>query len=102
MVMLPVRAGPGFAATTSCTCPGPVRLYGEAATHPTLLAAVHEQPAAVATSIVVVSPTGGASSPDRERQYPHPLGCVTVTERPAPTRVQDRSGPVLAATVRST
>ena len=96
MAMLPVRAGPGLAATVNVTVPLPVPLWLLVIViHGVKVVAVHAQPAAVVSVTgIAAPPTTGTSCPVGLIVGTQPPACVTVAVSPLNVTVPTRSAPL--------
>jgi hypothetical protein len=102
-VTVALRPGPVVAAALYCTSPLPVPVAPDAiVSHDSLLDAVHEQPAVVATVTRPLPPAAGTDAESGEMENTHPADCVIVTRCPATVAVPVRVGPDVAATVNAT
>lgn len=101
--MVPLRAGPVFAAAVNRTVPFPVPAAPSVTEiHGALLVAVQLQPAAVCTSNDPDPPFRGTFVLPDDSAKEHPCPCVTVKVRPAIVSAPERGGPPDAATLNRT
>jgi hypothetical protein len=99
-VIVPVLAGPGFAAAVNCTVPlpapvAPAEIVSQAASG----VADHAQPPSVWTSKDPDPPPAGTDAPPDVIANAQPCPWLTVNVRPAMVTVPDRFGPVVPPTV---
>jgi hypothetical protein len=103
MSTVPDRVGPPAASTTTWTVPEPDPLAPWATlAHGTLLAAVHGQPAPLATETFVVPPPASGLNVDGVIEYVQPCDCVTENRWPPAVIVPVRGEPEKAATSKFT
>jgi len=102
---VPTRSGPALAATLKLTLPLPVPLAGAlTVSQPSLVVAVHAQPAGAVTAIggVDAPPAAGTVRLVGLIVTAQPPDCVTVNVWPPIVSVPVRSGPAFAPALNST